>query len=262
MGEPAIHPTAVVSARAELGRNVRVGAYSVIGDGVRIGDDTRVAPHVVIEGPATLGEGNEIYPFASIGQPPQDLKYNGEPTELVVGDRNRIREYVTLHRGTPGGGGVTRVGSDNLFMVQAHVAHDSVVGDGCILANAATLAGHVTIEDGATVGAYSGVHQYCRIGRHAFVGGYSVVVKDALPFARTVGNHARCYGENAIGLRRKGFDDATVKRLHRVFRLLLSSGLNTTQAVEAIAGHEDLAADANVAYLLAFIETSVRGVVK
>jgi UDP-N-acetylglucosamine acyltransferase len=262
MGEPAIHPTAIVSPRAELGRGVRVGPYSVVGDGVRVGDDTRIAAHVVVEGPTTIGAGNEIFPFVSVGQPPQDLKYKGEPTELVVGDHNSIREYVTLHRGTPGGGGVTRVGSGNLLMAQAHIAHDCIVGDNCILANAATLAGHVTIEDGATVGAYSGVHQFCRVGRHAFVGGYSVVVKDALPFARTVGNHARCYGENAIGLRRKGFDDAAVKRLHRAFRLLLSAGLNTSQALDAIRADADLAGDPNVAYLVAFIESSARGVVK
>lgn len=262
MSDLAIHPTAIVSPRAELGRNVRVGPYSVVGDDVRIGDGTTVASHVVIEGPTTIGDENRIFPFVSIGQPPQDLKYGGEPTELVVGDRNQIREYVTLHRGTPGGGGVTRVGSDNLLMAQAHVAHDCVVGNGCIMANAATLAGHVTVEDGAMVGAYSGVHQFCRVGRHAFIGGYSVVVKDALPFARTVGNHARCYGENAIGLRRKGFEDAAVKRLHRAFRLLLSAGLNTTQALDAIRADEALAADDNVAYLVAFIASSARGVVK
>jgi UDP-N-acetylglucosamine acyltransferase len=260
--ETIVHPTAIVSPRAELGQGVVVGPYSVVGDDVTIGDGTSVASHVVVEGRTRIGQGNRIYPFVSIGQPPQDLKYKGEPTELVVGDRNQIREFVTLHRGTPGGGGITKVGDDNLLMAQAHVAHDCVVGNRCVLANAATLAGHVTVEDGATVGAYSGVHQFCRVGREAFVGGYSVVVKDALPFARTVGNHARCYGENAIGLRRKGHDDEAVRRLHRAFRLLLSAGLNTTQAVAAIRDDEALSGDPNVAYLLAFIESSERGVTK
>jgi UDP-N-acetylglucosamine acyltransferase len=257
-----IHPAAIVSPGAELGEGVQVGAFSIVGDGVRVGDGTTVHSHVVIEGPTVIGAGNEIYPYASIGQPPQDLKYAGEPTELVIGDRNQIREYVTLHRGTTGGGGVTMVGNDNLLMVQAHVAHDCRVGSNVILANAATLAGHVTIEDGATIGAYSGVHQFCRVGRHAFIGGYSVIVKDALPFARTVGNHGRCYGENGIGLRRKGFANDEVARLHRAFRLLLNSGLNTSQAIEAINARPELAADSNVRYLLDFIATAARGVIK
>jgi UDP-N-acetylglucosamine acyltransferase len=262
IGETTVHPAAIVSPRAELGRGVAVGAFSVVGDDVRIGDGTSVASHVVIEGPTTIGAGNRIYPFVSVGQPPQDLKYDGEPTELHIGDGNQIREFATLHRGTPGGGGITRVGDGNLLMAQVHIAHDCIVGNNCIMANAATLAGHVTVEDGATVGAYSGVHQFCRVGREAFVGGYSVVVKDALPFARTVGNHARCYGENAIGLRRRGHDDAAVRRLHRAFRLLLSAGLNTTQALDAIREDEALADDPNVVYLVGFIESSQRGVTK
>jgi UDP-N-acetylglucosamine acyltransferase len=260
--DTAVHPTAIVSPRAEIGQGVTIGAYTVVGDDVRVGDGTIVASHVAIEGPTTIGEGNHIYPFVSIGQPPQDLKYNGERTELVIGARNQIREFVTLHRGTPGGGGITRVGDGNLLMAQTHIAHDCIVGNNCILANAATLAGHVTVEDGATVGAYSGIHQFCRVGREAFIGGYSVVVKDALPFARTVGNHAKCYGENAIGLRRRGYDDAGVRRLHRAFRLLLSAGLNTTQAIASIREDEALSGDANVEYLLTFIESSERGVTK
>jgi UDP-N-acetylglucosamine acyltransferase len=259
---PLVHPSATVSPGAELGAGVEIGAFTVIGDGVRIGDCTRIASHVVIEGPTELGVENRVYPFASIGQAPQDLKFKGEATRLVVGDRNQIREYVTLHRGTEGGGGVTRVGSDNLLMVGAHVAHDCRIGDGVIMANQATLAGHVTVADGATVGAFSAVHQFCRVGRHAFIGGGSIVVKDALPFARSQGNHAKCYGENAIGLRRKGFDDASVRRLHRAFRLLLASSLNTSQALDAIRAEAELAADPLVAHLLEFIETAQRGVTK
>jgi UDP-N-acetylglucosamine acyltransferase len=262
MSEPLVHPTAVVSPRAELGRDVSVGPFAVVGEGVRIGDRTRVGAHVVVEGPTTIGEENTIFPFAALGHPPQDLKFAGEPTVLRVGDRNQIREYVTMHRGTAGGGGVTSVGSDNLLMVSAHVAHDCTIGDRCILANAATLAGHVAVEDGATVGAFSAVHQFCRVGRHAFVGGGSIVVQDTIPFARLQGNHARCYGENAVGLRRKGFAEDEIRRIHRAFRLLLASKLNTTQAVAAIRADASLAGDANVAYMVEFIESSERGVVK
>lgn len=262
MTEPLVHPTAVVSPRAEIGRDVRIGPFAVVGDGVRIGDRTRVGSHVVLEGPTTLGEDNVIFPFASVGHPPQDLKYAGEPTELRIGDRNQIREYVTIHRGTAGGGGVTRIGNDNLVMVSTHIAHDCLIGDRCILANAATLAGHVTIGDGVTVGALTPVHQFCRIGNHAFIGGGSVVVQDVLPFSRCQGNHARCYGENSVGLRRKGFSEDEIRRIHRAFRLLLAAKLNTTQAIEAIRADEALIADPNVAYIVEFTESSERGIVK
>lgn len=262
MSVQRIHSTAVVSDLADIGPGVEIGPYSVIGDHVRVGAGTRVMAHVVIEGPTTIGEENVIYPFVSLGQGPQDLKYGGEPTELVIGDRNAIREYSNFHRGTVGGGGVTRVGSDNLFMVATHIAHDCTVGSHIIMANQATLAGHVTVEDSTTVGAASSVHQFTRVGKHAFIGGHSVIVKDPMPFSRCQGNHAKCYGENAIGLRRRGFDDDAIRRIHRAFRLLLASKLNTTQALEAIHGDEALMADENVAYLVAFIESSERGVIK
>jgi len=257
-----IHSTAIVSESAVLGDGVEIGPYTVIGDDVRIGDRSRVMAHTVIEGPTTIGVDNVIYPFVSLGQGPQDLKYAGESTQLVVGDRNSIREYSNFHRGTVGGGGVTRVGNDNLFMVATHIAHDCSVGNHIIMANQATLAGHVTVEDFTTVGAASSVHQFTRVGKHAFVGGHSVIVKDPLPFSRCQGNHAKCYGENAIGLRRKGFGDDTIRNLHRAFRLLLSSGLNTAQAVDAIQADAALLADENVAYIVEFIETSERGVIK
>jgi UDP-N-acetylglucosamine acyltransferase len=262
MTETRIHSTAIVSPAAELGLDVEIGPYSIVGANVRIGDRTRIGAHVVVEGPTTIGEENVVFPFASIGQAPQDLKFAGEQTELVVGDRNQIREHVTLHRGTAGGGGTTRVGSDNLLMVGAHVAHDCVVGDRVIMANGATLAGHVTVEDDVTVGAFSAIHQFCRVGRHAFIGGYSVCVKEPMPYARCQGNHARCYGENAIGLRRKSFSDDEIKRLHRAFRFLLAAKLNTTQALEAIRADTALLADPNVAYLVEFISSSERGVIK
>jgi UDP-N-acetylglucosamine acyltransferase len=262
MRETSVHPTALVSPRAELGVGVTIGPYAVVGDGVTVGDRTSVGSHVVIEGPTTLGADNVIFPFASIGQAPQDLKFHGERTELHVGDQNQIREYVTLHRGTEGGGSVTRVGSDNLLMVGTHVAHDCVVGDRCILANNATLAGHVTIGDDSTIGAFTPIHQFCRVGRHAFIGGGSIVVQDVVPFSRCQGNHARCYGENSVGLRRKGFSDDEIRRIHRAFRLLLAAKLNTSQALEAITSDPALIADPNVAYMVEFIESSERGIVK
>ena len=262
MSDVTVHPSAVVSTNAELADGVQVGPFAVIGDGVRIGEGTRIGAHAVIEGPTTIGAENVIYPFASIGLPPQDLKFGGEQTELRIGDRNQIREYVTMHRGTVGGGGVTTVGDGNLLMVGTHIAHDCIVGNNCILANNATLAGHVTIEDGVTVGAFTPVHQFVRVGKNSFIGGGSVVVKDTIPFSRCQGNHARCYGENPVGLRRKGFSEESIRRIHRAFRLILSAKLNTTQAVEAIRADESLANDEHVDYMVAFIESSTRGVTK
>jgi UDP-N-acetylglucosamine acyltransferase len=256
----SIHPTAIVSPNAELGRNVSVGPYSVVGDGVILHDDVDVRSHCVIEGPSEFGSGSVFFPFVSAGQAPHDLKYRGEQSWLRAGERNTFREYTTLHRGTEGGGSLTEIGSDNLFMAQSHVAHDCKIGNRVIFANGATLAGHVIVEDHATLGAYSGVHQFCRVGRFAFIGGYSVVVKDALPYARTVGNHAKCYGPNSIGLRRNGLPDDEIKRIARAFRLLLTSKLNTTQALAAI--RQELAGFPEIDYLIAFIETSRRGVAK
>jgi len=255
-----IHPTAIVSPRSEIGRDVEIGPYTIIGDHVIIHDNVRIASHCVIEGPTEIGEGCQFFPYVSAGQIPQDLKFKGEETRLIIGKRNVFREFVTLNRGTAGGGGVTVIGDDSFFMAQAHVAHDCIIGNRVIMANAATLAGHVTIEDDATIGAYSGIHQFCRAGRYAFVGGYSVVVKDALPYARTVGNHAKCYGPNTLGLRRKGFSDELIKQIHHAFRLLLTSKLNTTQAVEVI--RKELGGIPEIDYLIEFIETSQRGVIK
>ena len=256
----SIHPSAIISPNAELGRNVSVGPYSIIGDDVILHDDVRVASHCVIEGPSEFGSGSIFFPFVSAGQVPHDLKYRGERSWLRAGERNTFREFSTLHRGTEGGGNLTEIGSDNLFMAQAHVAHDCRIGNNVIFANGASLAGHVLVEDNATLGAYSGVHQFCRVGRHAFIGAWSVVVKDALPYARTVGNHARCYGQNTIGLRRKGFSSDEIKRISRAFRLLLAAKLNTTQALEAIK--QDLGGWPEIDYLIAFIESSERGVTK
>jgi UDP-N-acetylglucosamine acyltransferase len=255
-----IHPTAIISSRARLDANVTVGPYSIIGDHVAIHDDVEIAGHVVIEGPSEIGAGTRIYPFASIGQPPQDLKFKGEDTRLVIGRRNVIREYVTMNRGTVGGGALTSVGDGNLFMAQSHIAHDCIVGSGNVFANSSALAGHVIVGDHASLGAYVGVHQFCRVGDHAFIGAFSKVVKDALPYARTDGVEAKCYGANAIGLRRKGFSNETIRRIQQAFRLLLASSLNTAQALERVKA--EMRGVPEIDYLINFIETSERGVTK
>jgi UDP-N-acetylglucosamine acyltransferase len=256
----SIHPTAIISPKAELGNNIDVGPYSIIGDDVILHDDVRVGSHCVIEGPSEFGRGSIFYPFVSAGQAPQDMKYRGERSWLRAGERNTFREYTTLQRGTEVGGNITEIGSDGLFMAQVHIAHDCRIGNHVIFANGATLAGHVLVEDYATLGAYAGVHQFCRVGKHAFIGGYSVVVKDALPYARTVGNHAKCYGQNTLGLRRKGFSVEQIRRIAHAYRLLLAAKLNTTQALEVIK--RELSGSPEIDYLVEFIETSERGVTK
>ena len=253
-----IHPTAVNDGRAEIDGNSEIGPFVVIDGPVRIGAGTRVLAHAVVTGKTTLGRDNVIHMGAVIGHEPQDLGYRGAETELLVGDRNVFREHCEVHRASQKA--ATVIGDDNYFMSHAHVAHDCRIGNRVIMANAATLAGHVTVSDGANIGAYSGVHQFCRVGREAYVGGYSVVVKDALPFALTVGNHARCYGLNVTGMRRRGYGREATRALHHAFHLLLSSRLNTTQALERI--REELKDSPEVDELVRFIETSERGVIK
>jgi UDP-N-acetylglucosamine acyltransferase len=255
-----IHPTAIISPKAELAASVTVGPYSVIGDQVILHEDVEVGSQTVIEGPSEFGSGTVFFPFVSAGQAPHDLKFKGEKSWLRAGERNIFREFSTIHRGTEVGGGLTSIGSDNLFMAQSHIAHDCHIGNQVIFANAATLAGHVIVEDFATIGAFSGVHQFCRVGRYAFIGASSAVVKDALPYARTVGNHAKCYGANTIGLERKGFSKEQIKIIKRAFRLLLNSKLNTTQALAAIKA--ELSGYAEIDYLVEFIQQSERGVTK
>jgi len=250
----------VVSSHARIGSGCYIGPYVIVGDEVTLGDRVRIDAHCVVDGRTRIGDETHIFPFVSVGLPPQDLKFAGEPTETEIGRRNRIREFVTIHRGTAGGGGLTKTGDDCFIMAQAHIAHDCQLGNNVIMANAATLAGHVEVADGANIGAYSGVHQFCRVGREAYVGGYSVVVKDALPFALTVGNHARCYGLNKVGVRRRGYSKEAIAALHHAFHLLLSSKLNTTQALDRIRA--EIESTAQVDELVHFIETSKRGVVK
>jgi UDP-N-acetylglucosamine acyltransferase len=255
-----IHSTAVVSPEAEIGEDVNVGPYCRIGPRVTIGKRCRFESHIVVEGPTQIGDDNHFYPFGTIGLQPQDLKFKGEETFLTIGNHNVFREYVNIHRGTKGGGGHTRIGNHNYLMAYVHVGHDSILGNHVILANAATLAGHVIIEDHATVGAFSGVHQFCRVGMHGYVGGYSVVTKDVLPYSKTVSERdTHAYGPNVLGLERKGFSSDQIRNIKTAFRLLLQSKLNTTQAVEAIKAKLK---SPEVQIIVDFIETTDRGVIK
>jgi len=238
-----------------------VGAYAIVGDDVELGDGCVLHPHAVIQGPARLGSGNVLHPFCSIGGDPQDLTFAGERTALEAGDRNVFREYVTVNRGTVKGGGITRVGSDNLFLASSHVGHDCVVGSHTLFVNSATLAGHVTVEDYATIGAFSPVHQFCRIGRYAYIGASTVITQDVPPFSRVVTERTtRCYGVNTIGLERHGFVRDRIHTIAGAYRLLLRSKLNTTQAIEQMRAH--LNGSADVTELIAFIESAERGVTK
>lgn len=255
-----IHETAIVHPDAVIGEGCHIGPFCTVGSEVTLASGVRLDSHVVIDGRTSIGDETHVFPFASIGLAPQDLKYAGEPTATEIGKRNNIREFVTIHRGTAGGGGLTKIGDDNLFMAQAHVAHDCQIGSNVIMANAATLAGHVEIADRANVGAYSGVHQFCRVGLEAFVGGYSVVVKDAPPYAIIQGNHAKCYGLNKVGLKRRGYPKETIEKLHHAYHLFLTAKLNTSQAVERIK--EEITDCKEVDILVEFIESSKRGVVK
>jgi UDP-N-acetylglucosamine acyltransferase len=260
-GGTEIHPSAHVDPGARLGDGTIVGPNAVIGPHVVLGRRCRVGASTIIDGYTTVGDETEFYPFGSIGLPPQDLKYRGEPTTLEIGRRNIFREFVTIHRGTAGGGGRTTIGDGNLFMGYVHVAHDCHVGSHTIFGPHATLGGHVGVEDYVNISAGSAVHQFCRVGRHAFIGGYSVVTKDALPYARTVGSRpARTFGTNSIGLMRRGVSDVTVRRLKRAYRYLLQSKLNTSQALTQIEQDPSLACE-EVSYLVHFIRTSSRGVI-
>lgn len=255
-----VHPRAEIDPGARLGEGVRVGPFAVIGAEVEIGDGTEVGAGAVVLGPTKIGRENRIYPNASLGFDPQDLKFRGERVSLEIGDRNHFRELCTVHRGTSKGGGITRIGNDNLFMAYTHVAHDCQVGSRTVFANNATLAGHVEVHDDASISAFSSVHQFCRVGRHAYVGGYTVVVMDALPFVKTVGQKASCYGLNRIGLERKGVPPEVVQALGKAVRLLVRSGLNTSQALDKI--RTELPASPEVAYLLEYVESARRGVHK
>jgi UDP-N-acetylglucosamine acyltransferase len=257
----AIHPSAIVYPNARISATAEIGPYCIVGEDVEIGARTQLVAHVFVEGVTRIGEDNVFYPYSTIGVASQDLKYKGERAETRIGSRNKIREFVSIHRGTEGGGLITEIGDDNLLMAYAHVAHDVRVGNHTQLGNAVTFAGHVIVEDWAVIEAFSGVHQFCRIGKHAFVGGYSVVTKDVLPFSMTVSpRESKVFGENKVGLERRGFTKQAIESLHKAFRLLTKSGLNTTQAVERIRVEVPDCPEVND--LLAFMERSERGFVK
>jgi len=256
-----IAETAVISREAVLAPDVSVGPYAVVGPHVTIGAGTVIGPHTRIEGPTTIGERNRIFGQSSIGTEPQDLKFRGEKTELRIGNDNVIREFVTMNRGTTGGGGITTIGSNNFFMAYAHVAHDCHVASGTIFANNATLAGHVEVGDFSTIGAFSAVHQFCRVGDHAFIGGGSICTQDVLPFVKTVGNRpAKTYGVNTIGLERKGFQKETVEALQRAYRILTRSKLSLQDALARI--ESELSFHSEVRYLAEFIRESKRGFIR
>lgn len=260
---PDIHPSAIVSPGAVIGKGVTIDAYSIIGNEVVIGDDTVLGPYSRIEGPTTIGKGNRFLGQCSIGTPPQDLKFKGERTTLEIGDNNLVREFVTMNRGTGEGLEKTVVGSNNLIMTGVHIAHDCIVGNNIIMANSATLAGHVLVEDFSNVGAFTPVHQFCRVGAHAFIGACSVITRDALPFVKTVGarGEANIYGINTIGLERKGFSKERISALKSAYRVLFhSKGLSMKERIEKVRLTDPLLPDVEI--LLDFIETSERGITR
>lgn len=255
-----IHPTAIIQPGAKLAENVTVGPYSVIGENVVIGSGTTVAAHVVIEGWTEIGCDNRIFQFSSIGADPQDLKYAGEKTTLKIGDRNRIREFVTLNRGTEEGGGMTTIGDDNLFMAYSHVAHDCIVNNHVILANGATLAGHVEVESTAILGGLSAIHQFCRIGSHTMISGGAMVAQDIPPYTVAQGDRAKTVGLNLIGLKRRGFSEETVRGIKKAYRVIFRSGLRLEEALAQV--DEEIESTPELGHFVNFIKNSQRGIAR
>jgi UDP-N-acetylglucosamine acyltransferase len=261
MNVPGIHPSASIAPSAKLAPGVKVGAFAMVGDDVELGEDCVLHAHAVVSGPSRLGSANVFHPFCVIGGDPQDYTFAGERTELVTGDKNIFREYVTVSRGTNKGGGVTRIGDENFFLAYAHIGHDCQIGSNNLFVNGATLAGHVTVEDFTTIGALSPVHQFCRVGRYAYVGASTVITQDVPPFSRIVTEReTKSFGANAIGLERRGFSPDRVKTLQRAFRTLLRSKLNTSQALETL--RKNFADSDDVRELINFVEAAERGIVK
>jgi UDP-N-acetylglucosamine acyltransferase len=256
-----VHPTAIVDAAARVDGTADIGPYCIIGAEVEIGARTRLMANLYLEGPTSIGEDNIFFPYATVGVASQDKKYKGERAFTKIGHRNTIREFVTIHRGTEGGGLLTEIGDGNLLMAYVHVAHDVKIGSGTVLDNAVTLAGHVTIGDNVTISAFSGVHQFCRIGRESFIGGYSVVTQDVMPFSSVVSEREiRVFGANRVGLERRNFSKEAIEGLQTAFRLLTRAGLNTSQAIEKI--QTEVEPGPEIGELLAFIASSQRGVIK
>lgn len=258
----AIHPSAIVDASAQVDPSADIGPFCVIGPEVSIGASTQLMAHVYVEGPTRIGAGNTFYPYCTVGVASQDLKYKGERAFTEIGDGNRIREFVSIHRGTEGGGLYTRIGDENSLLAYTHVAHDVQIGSHCVLSNGVTFAGHVTVGDWAVISAHCGVHQFCRVGDHSMVGGYSVVVQDVLPYSLTVGHgrEIKLFDVNKVGLERRGFSPDAIQTLHKAFRFLRDPKLNTSKAVEAM--REELTSGPELESLLEFISTSSRGFVK
>ena len=255
-----IHPSAIVDPSAHIPNSCRVGPYCVIGANVTLGENCELMSHVVIQGPTKIGDNNRLFSFAALGVEPQDTSYKGEPTRLEIGNDNVIREYVSINRGTNKGGGVTRIGSHILIMAYTHIGHDCQIGDHAMLVNAATLAGHVTVEEWAVVGALCPVHQFVTIGAHAYIGGGTTITQNVLPFSMTsAARDVHAYGLNKVGLQRRGFSEDRIKKLHRAYRYLLAAKMNTSQALEKLKSEEP---SEDVHYLIAFIERSQRGVLK
>ena len=256
-----VHPTAIIDPKAKVPASCKVGPYCVIGAEVELGEGCRLASHVAIEGPTKIGAENAFFPFCAIGMAPQDTTYKGEPTRLEIGDHNEIRECVTISRGTVKGGGVTRVGSDTLIMAYAHIGHDTVIGDHCMLVNGATLAGHVTVEEWAVVGALCPVHQFVRIGAHSYIGGGTTITQDVLPFSMTsAARDTHAYGMNKVGLERRGFSKERIGKIHHAYKTLLASKMNTSQALEKLKSEPERGED--VEMLIRFFEAAERGIIK
>jgi UDP-N-acetylglucosamine acyltransferase len=256
-----IHPTAIIDPQAQISETADIGPFCIVGPDVQIGPGTRLMANIFCEGPMSIGVDNVFFPYSTVGVAPQDMKYRGERAETRIGDRNTIREFAAIHRGTEAGGLLTSIGNDNLLQAHAHVAHDCSIGNNVVLGHAATLAGHVTIQDWAWVGAFCGVHQFCRVGRHSFIGGYSVVVQDVMPYSTNVSEREiKAYGANRVGLERRGFSSELIETLQTAFRLLTRSGLNTSQAIARI--REEVAPSAELDELIEFIQSSTRGVIK
>jgi UDP-N-acetylglucosamine acyltransferase len=256
-----IHPTAIIDPRAQVPASCRIGPYCVIGPEVELGENCRLLSHVTIEGPTKIGSDNAFFPFCAIGMAPQDVTYKGEPTRLEIGHHNEIREYVTINRGTLKGGGVTRVGSHILIMAYTHIGHDCLIADHAMLINGATIAGHVTVEEWAVVGALCPVHQFVRIGAHSYIGGGTTITQDVLPFSMTsAARDTHAYGINKVGLERRGFSQERIARIHRAYKILLASRMNTSQALAKLKSETDRGEDVDM--LIRFIEASERGIIK
>ncbi len=256
----AIHPTAIVDPRASVAGDAEIGPYCILGADTAIGARTQLMGHVFVEGPTTIGEDNVFFPYSTVGVAPQDLKYHGERSETRIGSRNRIREFVTIHRGTEGGGLITSIGDDNLLMAYVHIAHDVRIGSHTVLTNGVTFGGHVTVQDWAVIGAFTGVHQFCRVGQHSMTGGYSVITQDVLPYSLISSpREPKVYGANKTGLERRGFSAEAITRLQKAFRTLIKPELNTSQALERIAAEGDRP---EIVELLEFIRSASRGFVK